>query len=92
MLDLLHLRTTPARQPAQILILDEADRLLEVGFKEELDMIIRNCPQPRTTMLFSATMTGGSASIEYFSLRAVSFHAIKSNSVNSSHLSTSMLL
>ena len=42
----------------QILILDEADRLLEVGFKEELDMIIRNCPFPRTTMLFSATMTG----------------------------------
>ena len=38
--------------------MDEADRLLEVGFKEELDLIIRNCPTPRTTMLFSATMTG----------------------------------
>ena len=39
-------------------MLDEADRLLEVGFKDELDMIIRNCPKQRTTMLFSATMTG----------------------------------
>ena len=42
----------------QILVLDEADRLLEVGFKDELDMIVRSCPTPRTTMLFSATMTG----------------------------------
>lgn len=39
-------------------MLDEADRLLEIGFKEELDLIIRSCPPRRTTMLFSATMTG----------------------------------
>ncbi len=38
--------------------MDEADRLLEVGFKEEVDMIVRHCPKERTTMLFSATMTG----------------------------------
>ena len=41
----------------EILILDEADRLLEVGFKDELDLIIAACPRERQTMLFSATMT-----------------------------------
>jgi superfamily II DNA/RNA helicase len=39
-------------------VLDEADRLLEVGFKDELDMIIKSLPKARTSMLFSATMTG----------------------------------
>jgi hypothetical protein len=35
----------------------QADRLLELGFKEEVNEIIRNCPKGRQTMLFSATMT-----------------------------------
>eukprot|EP00041_Stephanoeca_diplocostata_P025562 m.671598 g.671598 ORF g.671598 m.671598 type:complete len:776 (+) comp22774_c0_seq3:184-2511(+) len=41
----------------EILVLDEADRLLEVGFKDELNSIIKACPRHRQTMLFSATMT-----------------------------------
>eukprot|EP01098_Paradermamoeba_levis_P000648 TRINITY_DN1071_c0_g1_i5.p1 TRINITY_DN1071_c0_g1~~TRINITY_DN1071_c0_g1_i5.p1 ORF type:complete len:389 (+),score=141.51 TRINITY_DN1071_c0_g1_i5:175-1341(+) len=41
----------------EILILDEADRLLELGFKEELEELIKSCPKGRQTMLFSATMT-----------------------------------
>ncbi|EPZ35252.1 DNA/RNA helicase, DEAD/DEAH box type domain-containing protein [Rozella allomycis CSF55] len=41
----------------EILVLDEADRMLEVGFKAELEEIIRLCPKSRQTMLFSATMT-----------------------------------
>ena len=45
----------------EYVVLDEADRLLEVGFKDELDMIIQNCPKQRTSMLFSATMTGCSS-------------------------------
>ncbi|KAI8867299.1 DEAD-domain-containing protein [Ramicandelaber brevisporus] len=40
-----------------VLIMDEADRMLEEGFKEELSEIIRHCPKKRQTMLFSATMT-----------------------------------
>jgi ATP-dependent RNA helicase DDX27 len=39
----------------QILILDEADRLLELGFVEEVTQIIKSCPANRQTMLFSAT-------------------------------------
>lgn len=47
-----------ALETIEILVLDEADRLLEVGFTDQLDFIVRNCPKQRQTMLFSATMTG----------------------------------
>jgi ATP-dependent RNA helicase DDX27 len=41
----------------EILVMDEADRMLEDGFKEELTEIIKSCPRKRQTLLFSATMT-----------------------------------
>jgi len=41
----------------EILIMDEADRMLEDGFQDELKEIIRHTPKTRQTMLFSATMT-----------------------------------
>eukprot|EP01125_Pyxidicula_operculata_P014106 TRINITY_DN4686_c0_g1_i1.p1 TRINITY_DN4686_c0_g1~~TRINITY_DN4686_c0_g1_i1.p1 ORF type:complete len:755 (-),score=258.39 TRINITY_DN4686_c0_g1_i1:247-2187(-) len=41
----------------EILILDEADRLLELGFAQEIEQIIKLCPKGRQSMLFSATMT-----------------------------------
>ncbi|CAJ1964511.1 unnamed protein product [Sphenostylis stenocarpa] len=40
-----------------VLILDEADRLLELGFSAEIQELVRMCPKKRQTMLFSATMT-----------------------------------
>lgn len=54
-----HLRNAPSfsLDNIEILVLDEADRMLEIGFTEELDEIIRKCPVKRQTMLFSATMT-----------------------------------
>lgn len=41
----------------EILVLDEADRMLETGFEDELDEILKTIPKSRQTMLFSATMT-----------------------------------
>jgi len=41
----------------EILILDEADRMLEAGFADELNEILTTIPKSRQTMLFSATMT-----------------------------------
>lgn len=41
----------------QCMIIDEADRILDVGFEEELKKIIRLLPKKRQTMLFSATST-----------------------------------
>ncbi|WP_371186046.1 ATP-dependent RNA helicase DbpA [Thalassotalea maritima] len=37
------------------LVLDEADRMLEMGFEEALDTIVSFCPEQRQTLLFSAT-------------------------------------
>jgi len=39
------------------LVLDEADRLLEMGFKDEIHEIVKLAPAQRQTLLFSATMT-----------------------------------
>lgn len=38
-----------------MLVFDEADRLLDLGFKAEIDQIMRQTPQHRQTLLFSAT-------------------------------------
>ena len=40
----------------QYLVLDEADEMLNMGFKEELDEILKNTPSEKQTLLFSATM------------------------------------
>ncbi|KAM3862173.1 ATP-dependent RNA helicase DDX18 [Diretmus argenteus] len=54
-----HLQNTPGFmfKNLQCLIIDEADRILEVGFEEELKQIIKLLPRKRQTMLFSATQT-----------------------------------
>ena len=38
------------------LVLDEADEMLSMGFKEDLDMILSGTPQEKRSLLFSATM------------------------------------
>lgn len=41
----------------QMLVLDEADRILDMGFQKDVDAILEYLPQDRQTMLFSATQT-----------------------------------
>ena len=41
----------------ELLVMDEADRLLEMGFKRQLDAILQALPKQRRTGLFSATQT-----------------------------------
>ncbi len=44
-------------------VLDEADEMLSMGFKDDLDAILKNSPKEKQTMLFSATMPNEIVSI-----------------------------
>ena len=41
-----------------ILVLDEADRMLDMGFRPVVDRIVAKCPRERQTLFFSATLDG----------------------------------
>eukprot|EP00158_Paraphelidium_tribonemae_P007324 Partr_v1_DN28201_c1_g1_i2_m76226 putative ATP-binding RNA helicase involved in the biogenesis of 60S ribosomal subunits. Required for the normal formation of 18S rRNA through the processing of pre-rRNAs at sites A0, A1 and A2, and the normal formation of 25S and 5.8S rRNAs through the processing of pre-rRNAs at sites C1 and C2 (By similarity) len=53
----------------EILVLDEADRLLDLGFEQSLRSIIGHLPKQRRTGLFSATMTDGLSELARAGLR-----------------------
>lgn len=46
----------------EMLILDEADRMLEMGFQQAMELILDKCQQRRQTLLFSATLEGNNLS------------------------------
>lgn len=49
-------RGTLVLRDTRFLILDETDRMLDMGFSEDLDKIVKHLPQERQTLMFSATM------------------------------------
>ncbi|KFV85906.1 putative ATP-dependent RNA helicase DDX10, partial [Struthio camelus australis] len=53
----------------QMLILDEADRILDMGFAETMNAIIENLPKKRQTLLFSATQTKSVKDLARLSLK-----------------------
>ncbi|XP_065802216.1 probable ATP-dependent RNA helicase DDX10 [Muntiacus reevesi] len=53
----------------QILVLDEADRILDMGFADTMNAIIENLPKKRQTLLFSATQTKSVKDLARLSLK-----------------------
>jgi ATP-dependent RNA helicase RhlE len=53
--DLLHRRAL-SLEHVQILVIDEADRMLDMGFKPAVDRIVARTPRDRQTLFFSATL------------------------------------
>ncbi|GAX73223.1 hypothetical protein CEUSTIGMA_g676.t1 [Chlamydomonas eustigma] len=66
-----HLRNTQSvgLEDLAVMVLDEADRLLEMGFKEEITEIVKMAPKKRQTMLFSATLSDQVRRLAALSLR-----------------------
>lgn len=55
LLDLMNQRQVSLKKTG-VLILDEVDRMLDMGFIDDVRKIIRSCPKERQTLLFSATI------------------------------------
>ena len=55
LIDHIHQNNTNLRRTS-FLVLDEADRLLDMGFEQQILEILNTTPKPRQTLLFSATM------------------------------------
>eukprot|EP00605_Chrysophyceae_sp_TOSAG23-4_P000715 GSChrysophyteH1.ASY1.ANO1.799.1 assembled CDS len=73
-----HFEQTAAFDASQLLmlVLDEADRILDMGFKEQLDGILNYLPPQRQTLLFSATQTKSVRDLARLSLRDPQYVAV----------------
>ena len=56
-------RGTLGLEALNTLVLDEADRMLDMGFADDIGKVLRHCPAQRQTLLFSATYPEGIAKL-----------------------------
>ena len=60
----------------QMLVLDEADRIMDMGFQSTVDAIVEHLPKQRQTLLFSATQTKKVSDLARLSLRDPEYVAV----------------
>ena len=60
----------------RLLVLDEADRILDMGFRQTMNDIVQNLPATRQTLLFSATQTKSVRDLARLSLREPEYLAV----------------
>ncbi|CAK7270779.1 ATP-dependent RNA helicase dbp4 [Sporothrix epigloea] len=60
----------------QILVLDEADRIMDMGFKADVDALVEHLPQSRQTLLFSATQSRKVSDLARLSLNAPEYISV----------------
>jgi ATP-dependent RNA helicase RhlE len=58
----------------QVMVLDEADRMLDMGFKPAVDRIVGQTPDDRQTLFFSATLDGAPGQVAQSYTRAAKRH------------------
>ncbi|XPF94331.1 DEAD/DEAH box helicase [Colwellia sp. RE-S-Sl-9] len=73
LLDMAHQRALHFDE-LEVLVLDEADRMLDMGFREDINKIIERLPTQRQNLLFSATL---SDDIRQLAKRAIGPHAVE---------------
>lgn len=74
----------------EMLVLDEADRLFELGFAEQIQSILKSCPQNRQALLFSATLPTQLVQFAKIGLTNPEFIRLDSECALSDNLSISM--
>ena len=71
-------RSLVSLQGIEILVLDEADRMLDMGFQPQVDRIVRRIRKERQTMFFSATLDGTVGYLARAYTRDAALHEVES--------------